>query len=220
MAVKNKQFAVIGIGRFGESMVKELTRLGYEVMAIDIDEEKINDTVEIATHAVQADSMDEDTLKALGIRNFDVVIVAIGNNIQSNILTTIMLKELGVKRVVAKAQNALHGRVLEKIGADLVIYPERDMAVKLARSLVSNNFLEQINLSSNYSIIELFTPVTFINKSLQEIGLRKKMRVTVLAIRRDEEVIVAPGPDEKLYKGDVIVALGSNDDLEIISNLE
>jgi len=218
--MKNKQFAVIGIGRFGQGLVEELTRLGYEVMAIDIDEEKINDTVEIATHAVQADSMDEDTLKALGIRNFDVVIVAIGNNIQSNILTTIILKELGVKKVVAKAQNALHGKVLDKIGADVVIYPERDMAIKLARSLVSNNFLEQINLSPTYSVIEFFTPVTFINKSLVEIGLRKRMGVTVLAIRRDDDVIVAPGPDEKLFQGDVIVALGSNDDLEIISNLD
>jgi len=218
--MKNKQFAVIGIGRFGQSLVEELTRLGYEVMAIDIDEEKINDTVEIATHAVQADSMDEDALKALGIGNFDVVIVAIGNNIQSNILTTIILKELGVKKVVAKAQNALHGKVLEKIGADVVIYPERDMAIKLARSLVSNNFLEQINLSPTYSVIELFTPVTFINKSLVEIGLRKKMGVTVLAIRRDDNVIVAPGPDEKLYKGDIIIALGSNEDLQIISDLD
>lgn len=218
--MKNKQFAVIGIGRFGQSLVEELTRLGYEVMAIDIDEEKINDTVEIATHAVQADSMDEDALKALGIRNFDVVIVAIGNNIQSNILTTIILKELGVKKVVAKAQNALHGKVLEKIGADVVIYPERDMAIKLARSLVSNNFLEQINLSPTYSVIELFTPVTFINKSLVEIGLRKKMGVTVLAIRRDDNVIVAPGPDEELYKGDIIIALGSNEDLQIISDLD
>ncbi len=218
--MKNKQFAVIGIGRFGESLVKELTHLGYEVMAIDIDEEKINDTVEIATHAVQADSMDEDTLKALGIRNFDVVIVAIGNNIQSNILTTIILKELGVNKVVAKAQNALHGKVLEKIGADLVIYPERDMAVKLARSLVSKNFLEQINLSPTHSVIEFFTPVMLVDKSLIETGLRKKMGVTVLAIRRDDNVIVAPGPEERLRKGDVIVALGSNDDLEYITNLD
>ncbi len=218
--MKNKQFAVIGIGRFGESLVKELTRLGYEVMAIDIDEEKINDTVDIATHAVQADSMDEDTLKALGIRNFDVVIVAIGNNIQSNILTTIMLKELGVNKVVAKAQNALHGKVLEKIGADLVIYPERDMAIKLARSLVSNNFLEQINLSPTHSVIEFFTPITLVDKSLVETGLRKKMGVTVLAIRRNDDVIVAPGPEESLRKGDVIVALGGNEDLEYITNLE
>lgn len=218
--MKNKQFAVIGIGRFGESLVKELTRMGYEVLAIDVDENRINDAVEIATHAVQADSMDESTLKALGIRNFDVVIVSIGDNIQANILTTIILKELGVKTIVAKAQNALHGKVLEKIGVDYVIYPERDMAIKLARSLVSHNFLEQINLSSTYSIIELFAPQDFINKSLTEIGLRKKMRVTILAIRRGEDIIVAPAPDEKILRGDVLVVLGSNVDLEAINDLD
>ncbi len=143
--MKNKQFAVIGIGRFGESLIKELTRMGFEVLAIDIDPEKVNEVAETATHAVEADAVDEQVLRALGIRNFDVVVVAIGNNIQSNILTTILLKEIGVKKVVAKAQNALHGKVLEKIGADLVVYPEQDMAIKVAHSLVSRNILEYIN---------------------------------------------------------------------------
>ncbi len=218
--MKHKQFAVIGIGRFGESLIKELSRLGYEVLAIDVNEERVNEAVAIATHAVQADAMDEATLKALGLRNFDVVIVSIGDNIQANILTTIILKELGVKKVVAKAQNALHGKVLEKIGVDIVIYPERDMAIKLARSLVSHNFLEQINLSSNYSIIELFAPRVFIGKSLSEIGLRKKMHVTILALRRGENIIVAPGPDEVISRGDIVVVLGGNDDLEEINNLD
>jgi trk system potassium uptake protein TrkA len=220
LEVKNKQFAVIGIGRFGESLIKELTRLGYEVLAIDVDENRINEAVGIVTHAIQADSMDENTLKAIGIRNFDVVIVAIGDNIQSNILTSIILKEMGVRTVVAKAQNALHGKVLEKIGVDHVIYPERDMAIKLARSLVSHNFLEQINLSSTYSIIELFTPHIFINKNLTELDLRKKMRISILAIRRGEDIIVAPSPDEKVLPGDILVVLGNNADLEAISKLD
>lgn len=218
--MKNKQFAVIGIGRFGESLVCELSRLGYEVLAIDVNEDRVNDAVETATHAVQADAMDEDTLKALGIRNFDVVTVAIGNNIQSNILTTIILKELGVKKIVAKAQNALHGKVLEKIGADYVIYPERDMAIKVARSLVSHNFLEQINLSPTYSIIELFAPRIFISRTLTEIGLRKKMQVTILAIRRGDDIIVAPGPNETIIQGDILVVLGHNDNIEEINNLD
>jgi trk system potassium uptake protein TrkA len=218
--MKNKQFAVIGIGRFGESLINELCRLGFEVLAIDVNEERVNDAVGIATHAIQADAMDEETLKKLGIRNFDVVVVAIGNNIQANILTTIILKELGVKKVVAKAQNALHGKVLEKIGADYVIYPERDMAIKLARSLVSHNFVEQINLSSTYSIIELFAPRAFVSKTLGEIGLRKKMQITILAIRRGENIIVAPGPEEKIDKSDVLVVLGKNENIEILTNLD
>ena len=218
--MKDKQFAVIGIGRFGESLIKELSRMGFEVLAIDVDEEKVNDAIGIATHAVQADAMDEGTLNALGIRNFDTVIVAIGNNVQANILTTIILKEIGVKKVVAKAQNALHGKVLEKIGTDVVIYPERDMAIKLARSLVSHNFLEQINLSPDFGIIELFTPRIFRNKSLAEVGLRKNMGVTVLAIRRGNDIIVAPLPEEHMYEGDILVALGRNDGLEQLSNME
>lgn len=218
--MKHKQFAVIGIGRFGSSLVRELTRTGNEVLAIDIDADRVNDAIEYSTHAVQADTMDEATLKALGIRNFDVVVVAIGDNIQANILTTIMLKELGVKKIIAKAQNELHGKVLEKIGTDVVIYPERDMALKLARSLVSVNFLEQISLSPDYGIIELFTPKAFMNRSLADVGLRKKQRVTILAIRRGNDIIVAPSPDEVMKSGDILVALGINEGLEYLSNIE
>ena len=218
--MKEKQFAVIGIGRFGESLIKELTRMGHEVLAIDVDEDRVNDAVDFATHAVQADTMDDQVLKTLGIRNFDAVIVAIGENIQSNILTTIVLKELGVKKVISKAKNAMHGKVLEKIGADIVIYPERDVAIKLARSLVSQNFVEQINLSPDYSIIEIFTPLLFLNKNLTEINLRQKLRVTVLAIRRGDNIIVAPGPDENMQQGDILVALGRNEDLQKLSELD
>lgn len=218
--MKSKQFAVIGIGRFGSSLVRELTHMGNEVLAIDIDPDRVNEAVEYATHAVQADTMDEATLKALGIRNFDVVVVAIGDNIQANILTTIMLKELGVKKVIAKAQNELHGKVLEKIGTDVVIYPERDMAIKLARSLVSANFLEQISLSPEYGIIELFAPRAFVNRTLADIGLRKKHRVSILAIRRGMNIIVAPNPEEAIKSGDVLVALGINEGLEQLSNIE
>jgi len=218
--MKQKQFAVIGIGRFGGSLIKELTRMGHEVLAIDVDEERVNDAADYSTHAVQADTMDENVLKALGIRNFDAVIVAIGDNIQSNILTTIVLKELGVKKVISKAKNAMHGKVLEKIGTDIVIYPEQDMAIKLARSLVSHNFVEQINISPDYSIIELIVPQTFINKNLNQINLRQQMGVNVLAIRRGDNIIVLPEPVESLQSQDIIVALGRNADLEKLSSLD
>lgn len=217
--MKNKQFAVIGLGRFGENLIRELTNSGYEVLAIDTNNERVNDTAEFATHAVQADAMDEQALKALGIRNFDVVVVAIGHNIQANILATIILKEMGVKKIIAKAQSALHGKVLEKIGADLVIYPEKDMAIKLARSLISQNILEQIRLSTDYSIMELVTPKVFSGKSLIELRLGEKMGITVLAIKQAEDIIVAPR-EQKINRGDVLVALGKNEDLEKVSNLE
>ncbi|SFR14400.1 potassium channel family protein [Desulfoscipio geothermicus] len=218
--MKNTQFAVIGLGRFGMSLINELSRMGYDVLAIDNDEEKVQDAAETATHAVQADAMDEQALKSVGIRNFDVVVVAIGENIQTNILSTIILKEMGVKTVVAKARNALHGKVLEKIGADLVIYPERDMAVKLARSLVSRNILEHIELSPDYSIIELITPKDFIGKSLVDLGVRQKMGVTILAIRHSDEIIVAPRASQIIHPGDVLVALGKNADLQRLGEME
>ena len=125
-----KQFAVIGLGRFGTSIALTLSKMGYDVLAVDTSEEKVNNIIEYVTHAVQVDAMDEQALKALGIRNFDVVIVAIGQDIQANILVTVMLKELGVKRVVSKAVTDLHGKVLERVGADKVVFPERDMGVR------------------------------------------------------------------------------------------
>lgn len=218
--MQNKQFAVIGLGRFGESLIRELTSNGYEVLAIDVDNERVNESAEAATHAVQADAMDEQALRQLGIRNYDVVIVAIGHNIQANILTTITLKEIGVKQVVAKAQNKLHGKVLEKIGADLVIYPERDMAIKLARTLISQNIIEQIKLSSDYSIIELVSPKIYAGKSLRALKLREKQGITILAIKRGNNIVVSPGPDQIISAGDILVALGKDDNLEKINHLE
>lgn len=214
-----KQFAVIGLGRFGKSLVKELTKAGHEVLAIDNDLDKINEITDDVVHAVQADAMDEQALKAVGIRNFDVVVVSIGHNIQSSILATILLKEMGVKKVIAKAQNSLHGKVLEKLGIDLVIYPERDMAIKLARSLSSENILDQIDLSPDYSIMEMVAPLFFEEKSLASLGIRKKTGVTILAIRRQNEIIVAPDAGLVINAGDILVALGKNKDLKKICNL-
>ncbi|HEX3011187.1 MAG TPA: TrkA family potassium uptake protein [Syntrophomonadaceae bacterium] len=218
--MKNKQFAVIGLGRFGDSLIRELISHGYEVLAIDVDNERVNESAEVATQAVQADAMDEQALKQLGIRNFDVVVVAIGHNIQANILTTIILKEMGVKKVIAKAENKLHGKVLEKIGADLVIYPERDMAVKLARTLISKNILEEIKLSSDYSIIELIAPKVYADKSIKDLKLRQKTGITILAIKQGNDILVSPGPEQVISRGDIMVVLGRDEDLAKINQLE
>ncbi|HBX22034.1 MAG TPA: TrkA family potassium uptake protein [Desulfotomaculum sp.] len=219
MKHKNLQFAVIGLGRFGTSMTIELSRMGYDVLAIDNNEDIIHGIADIATHAVEADAMDEEALKSLGVRNFDVVIVSIGENIQANILATIILKEMGVKRVVAKAQNSLHGKVLEKLGAE-VIFPERDMAVKVARSLVSENILDQIELSPEYGIMELMTPKSFVNQNLAEVDLRKKTGATILAIKHGEEIIVAPRATQAISAGDILVALGKYEHLHRLSEID
>ncbi|HPZ43723.1 MAG TPA: TrkA family potassium uptake protein [Bacillota bacterium] len=213
-----KQFAVIGLGRFGSSMAMTLSRMGYDVLAIDHNEEKVNNIIEHVTHAVQADAMDEQALKSLGIRNFDVVIVAIGQDIQANILVTVMLKEMGVKKVVSKAVTDLHGKVLEKVGADKVVFPERDMGVRVAHALVSKNILDQINLSPDYSIIELIPPAQLVNKTLGQGNIRGKYGVTVLAIRRGNDVIISPGAEHLVKEGDVLVVVGRNEKLKALED--
>jgi len=209
-----KQFAVIGLGRFGRSVALTLTKMGYDVLAVDTNEEKVNDIMERVTHAVQVDAMDEQALKALGIRNFDVVIVAIGQDIQSNILVTVMLKDMGVKKVVAKAVTELHGKVLERVGADMVVFPERDMGVRVAHALVSKNIVDQISLSPEYSIVELTAPEEFAGKTLEEADIRMKHGVTVLAIRRGDKVIISPGARQVIEAGDILVVVGRDEKLK------
>lgn len=218
--MKNMQFAILGLGRFGFSLVRELSRMGLDVLAVDADPNRVNNARDIATYAVEADTTDENVLKALGIRNFDVVVVAIGENIQSNILTTILVKDMGVPMLVSKAQNNLHGRVLEKIGTDLVIYPERDMAVRVAHSLLTKSVIDHINLSSEYSILEIITPSLFVGKSLRESRLREKHQVSVIAIKRGEDIIVNPTPHESIAAKDILVVLGKNTYLDKLSDFD
>lgn len=220
MKKNKKQFAVIGLGRFGTSVARTLHEMGYEVLAIDENEERVQDFSNQVTHVVQADTTDEESLKALGIRNFDVVIVAIGQNIQANMLTTLQLKEMDVPYIVAKAQNVLHGKMLEKIGADRVIYPERDMGQRVAHNLVSTNVLEYIALSPDLSIVEVTAPKILIGKSLSESNLRAKYEINVLAIKRREEIIVPPLPSEKILPGDILIVVGGNEGVQKLEELE
>lgn len=211
--MKQKQFAVIGLGRFGTSVAKSLTLMGYEVLAIDESAERVQEIVTSVTHAIEADATDENALKALGIRNFDVVIVAIGHDIQASILITVILKELGVKTVVAKAQTDLHGKVLVKVGADKVVYPERDMGARVAHSLVSSNVLDHIEISPDHSILEVVAPDNVVGKTLKESALRAIYGVTVMAIKRGKELLVSPSPDEPIRENDILVVIGENDNL-------
>jgi trk system potassium uptake protein TrkA len=215
-----KQFAVIGIGRFGFSIAKKLFEAGQEVLAVDVDEELIEESKTFVTHAVIADSTEEESLKSIGIRNFDSVIVAIGNDIQSSILTVLLLKELGVKHVIAKALNKLHGKVLTKVGADLVVFPERDMGERVAHLLLAPNVLNFIELSQDYSVEEIKIPDSMTNKTLRELDLRAKFNISVIAIRSDNKVIISPSPDEVIDMGDVLIVLGNNKDLAKFVNLK
>jgi len=212
--VKRKQFAVIGMGRFGSSVAKTLYNLGFEVLAIDSNEARIHDIIDTVTHAVQANSTDEDALKALGIRNFDVVIVAIGQDIQSSILTTLILKELGVPMLITKAQNELHGKVVKKIGADKVIFPERDMGQRVAHHLISSNILDFIELSEDYSILEIIATKQMAGKNLRQLDIRAKFGCNVIALKSSDKMNIAPHAEDVIKENDILVVVGDNQHLQ------
>lgn len=218
--MRKKQFAVIGLGRFGASVASSLYRLGYDVLAIDMDEEIVQKFSDRVTHVVQADTTDENTLKALGIRNFDVVVVAIGSDIQANLMTTVLLKENGVPYIVAKAQNYLHGKMLAKIGADRVVYPERDMGIRVAHNLASTNVLDYIELSPDLSLMEITVPKLLAGTTLAEADLRARYQVNVVAVKRGDDVFVPPDPGEKIQPKDVLVVIGTTAGIARLEALE
>jgi trk system potassium uptake protein TrkA len=212
-----KQVAVIGLGRFGSSVARTLASSGCEVLAVDVDEARVKAIADEVTDAVRADALDDEALRGLGLRNFEVVVVAIGHEVEASILTTVLLKEMGVPKIVAKAQDDLHGRVLQKVGADIVVFPERDMGVRLAHTLISRNVIDEIQISTDYSIMEMQAPPRFLDRSLKELELRQRFGLTVLAIRRADRIIVSPDAEQTLEEGDVLVTLGQPERLESLN---
>ena len=208
-----KQYAVIGMGRFGFSVAQSLSKMGFEVLAVDKSEARIQALNNTVTHAVQADSTDEEALRAIGIRNFDVVVVAIGQDIQSSILTTLILKEMKVPTIIVKAQNELHGKVLKKIGADKVVYPERDMGNRVAHHLISPNILDYIELSDDYSIVEIQAAGAMVGRSLRDLDIRAKYGCNVMGIKRGDSMNIAPHAEDRLQQSDILVVVGKNSDL-------
>jgi trk system potassium uptake protein TrkA len=209
-----KQFLVIGCGRFGTSVAKTLYGLGYDVLAIDADEDVVQEVSDFVTHAVQANATDEASLKSLGARNFDVAVITIGSDIQASILITLILKELGIKYIVAKAQNELHAKVLYKIGADRIVFPERDMGVRVAHNLVSSNILDYIELAPDYSIVEIAALKDWAGKSLNGLDIRARYGINVMAIKHGAEINIAPKATDIIKKDDVLVVIGHNDDIQ------
>ena len=208
-----KQFVVIGLGRFGTSVAKTLIEANVDVLAIDIDEAKINDASMYLTHAVALDATDENSLKALGIRNFDVAIVCVGD-IQSSVLITLLCKELGIKYVLVKAKNDLHSKVLFKIGADKIVFPERDTGIRVANNLLASNILDFIQLNKNYGILEFNVPSDWIGKSLVDINIRKIFGINVIAIKRQNDFNVNPAAEDILNENDVLIIIGSDTNLK------
>ena len=206
-----KQYLVIGAGRFGSSVARTLFELGHDVMVVDNDEALVQQISDTVTHAVQANAASESALRALGVRDFDVVVVAIGHEMQSSIMACILLIEMGARHVVAKAQTELHGKVLKKIGVNRVVFPERDMGQKLAHNLTSQNIIDMIELSTDYSVVEVTAPGDMLGQAMKDLNLRARFGVNVIAVRhKDGHTNIAPGAEDKFSPGDIIVAIGEN----------
>ncbi len=203
-----KQFIVLGLGRFGSSVAITLTELGYEVLGVDNDEEIVDALKDKITQAVQADIAEERALKELGVKNFDAAIVGIGSNLETSILVTMMLKEMGLKYIIAKAQNNLHAKVLKKIGVDKVVFPERDMGARIAQRLITPNIKDYIELEPDYNVIEIEALPEFVDKTLSELDLRNKYGMNVLAIKRNDSFNISPGAKDVIKKGDFLIVIG------------
>lgn len=213
-----RTFAVIGLGRFGSAMATTLAELGHEVIGIDGNDERVNALADHIAHTVRLDATDERALRAAGIEDVDVAVVSIGENLEASLLVVTLVKELGIPDIVAKAVTPLHGRILEKLGVTRVVFPEREMAIRVAHSLVMPNVLDYIELSGDFSIVEVPAPADFVGRTLRDIGLRARLGLTIIAIRRPGSTgtaptTVSPGPDDVVGKGDVLALLGSKERL-------
>ena len=212
--MKKKQIVVVGLGRFGSSVCRELYQLGHEVMALDMDPEKVEDMAEFSSQATVADATDKSQLKALGVRNFDQAIIAIGDDLQASVLCTLMLKEIGLEKVWVKARDMQHKKILEKVGADRVIQPEYEMGIRTAHHINSEKIVDYIDLSKDYSIVEMAATDKITGKSLLQLDIRVKFNCIILAVKRGEDVNIAPLPSDVVQMGDILVVMGHRNDLK------
>jgi trk system potassium uptake protein len=209
-----KSFIVIGLGRFGESVTKTLISLGHEVMVLDKDAGKVNKFAQVATQAVQVDSTDEQVLRELGVANVDEAVVAIGDDIQASILTTLLLKDFGLYKITVKAKNDYHSQVLEKIGADRIVHAERDMAVRVAHNIMSQNVVDYMELSADFSLVEISASSKMDGRPLAELDLRAEYGATVMAIKpKHAPINISPLAEDVVRQGDLLVIIGANRDI-------
>lgn len=219
MKNKKRSFCIIGLGRFGQTLAKNLASTGHQVLVIDIDENIINVMSDVVTNAVVGDPTNEAVLHAAGVADYDCVVVATAESINDSVLTTILLKETGVKQIVARAGSEQHGRVLEKVGADMVVFPERDMGEKLVNILDRNNVLEYIVFSDSHSIVEVTVPKSWVGKNLIELNVRRRFGVTVLAVSDTEtgDMNISPDPSRPFTGNETVALLGENKAIDKIT---
>jgi trk system potassium uptake protein TrkA len=220
-----RSIAVIGLGRFGYAIATTLAELGHEVVGIDNDEEKVSQVADLVTSAMELDATDERALRTAGIQDVEVAVISIGEDIESSLLVVMLVKELGIPTIVAKATTPLHGRILEKLGVSRVIFPEREMAVRIAHSLVVPNVLDYVELSRDFSIVEIPAPPEFVGRTLRDLQLRPRFGLTLIAIRRPGDggqgdvTNIGPSGDDEIRAGDVLALLGPNERLSDLETL-
>jgi trk system potassium uptake protein TrkA len=212
--MRRRQVVVIGLGRFGTAVAITLARIGHEVLAIDLDRRIVDEVSEAVTHAVRADGSDPDVLARLGVRDFDTAIVGVSNSLERSILVTLQLKRIGVRYVIAKAQDDLHREILEKVGADRIVLPEREAGVRIAHGFSLPTEVDYMAIGPDYGISKLAPPPSFVGRSTGEIDLAGRHRVSLLMIERRAQAIVNPGPDERIAADDLLVIAGLDDEVE------
>jgi len=213
------RYAVIGLGKFGATVVRTLHERGHEVVAIDRDRGRVQEVRDTSTQAIEANCTDQDTLRALGLQDADAVVVSLGEQMDASILVTLYLKELGLKEIVVKAVSEDHGKILHLIGATEIVHPERDTARRVARGLGLRSIVEYLPLAADSSLVEVQVPAEFLGRTLAELEIRKRYQVLVVAIKRGEGLLIATGGDERLLAGDILVLVGKDDDLDRVGRL-
>ncbi len=211
-----KQFAVIGLGRFGQSVVNVLVENGFDVLAVDKNKDIVQKVSKVATHVIEADIREQVVLEKLGLNNFDVVIVCISNDMEASIMAIMKAKEKGVRSVVAKAQTQIQKDILEKVGADRVVLPEKEMGIKVATNLITTSVIDFITLSEKFAIAEVDPLDKWKNLSLMDSNIRAEAKLNVVALKRNKNIIVSPGPNEIIVDGDILVVVGENKDIQKI----
>ena len=209
-----EQVMVIGLGRFGSAVARELERLGHQVLAIDRGEQQVNDIAPDVTHALQLDAADEDALRSAGAGDFQTAIVAISTDAEPSIFATMVLKRLGVRTVIAKAGSQLHGEVLSRVGADRVVLPERETGLRLAHSFNVPNVIDYLDVAPNFGIEKIRPPKSFVGRSLGELDLKTRLGLTPIALRRGQQVFVNPARDERIAESDELILIGRDDKLD------
>lgn len=215
--MKRKTIGIIGLGRFGGTLAKQVAALGHEVVGIDIEETLVQKLAPYLTHSIVGDFSDEDTIRQLNLQELDVVVIAIGDNLKAKLLSAMVLKELHTPYIVAKASTTMESKLLERVGADLIIFPEMDMAERVAQMLTRENIVDYFQLSQDIGLVEMGIPQFMVGHTLVELDIRKHYNVNIVAVKRDKNVIAPPNPNNLLQDDDMLIVIGRNEDITKLS---